>query len=94
MNEKKTFKTILTYYGLEFDHYTQSNNAVYRAFFVDEHFIFYEFYINETVYIPLFLSHCTNGSLLNVTWKFYGHNGKKIILDASLEEEGVKQNEK
>lgn len=88
MNEKKTNETILTFYGLEFDHFTKLNNPIYRAFFIDEHFIFYELYTSRAVYVPMFLCNCANGTRLNVAWKFYGRNLKKVICDVSFVEKG------
>ena len=83
MNENETHKTTLIYCGREFHHYTYNGNGVYRVFFVDEQFTFYEFYTNGGSSVPAFLSQCKKGTRLNVTWKRYGQTWKKIILDVA-----------
>lgn len=84
MCENKNNTITLIYCGREFHHYTYNGNGVYRVFFVDLQFTFYEFYTNDGSSALAFLSQCKNGTRLNVTWKRYGQTWKKIILDAEL----------
>lgn len=91
-NENNTITLI--YCGKEFDHCTYNGNGVYRVFFVDEQFTFYEFYTNGGAGVLAFLSQCKNGKRLNVKWKRYGQTWKKIILDAEAAEEKAVPNEK
>lgn len=86
MCENKNNTITLIYCGREFHHCTYNGNGVYRVFFVDEQFTFYEFYTNGSSSALAFLSKCKNGTRLNVTWKRYGQTWKKIILDAELAE--------
>lgn len=83
MSKNKNNTITLIYCGKEFDHYTYYGNGVYRVFFVDEQFTFYEFYTNGGSGVVAFLSGCKNGTRLNVTWKRYGQTWKKIILEAA-----------
>lgn len=94
MSKNKNNTIILTFCGKEFHHYTYNGNAVYRAFFVDEQFTFYEFYTGGRTSVLAFLSQCNKGTRLNVKWRRYGQTWKKIILDAEAAEEGAEQNEK
>lgn len=84
MCENKNNTITLIYCGKEFHHYTYNGNGVYRVFFVDEQFTFYEFYTNGGSDVLAFLSQCKNGTLVKITWKRYGQTWKKIILDAEL----------
>lgn len=84
MRENKNNTITLIYCGKEFHHYTYNGNGVYRVFFVDEQFTFYEFYTNGGSNALAFLSQCKNGTLVKVIWKRYGQTWKKIILDAEL----------
>lgn len=84
MCENKNNTITLIYCGNEFHHYAYYGNDVYRVFFVDSQFTFYEFYTNGGSSALAFLSQCKNGTRLNVTWKRYGQTWKKIILDAEL----------
>lgn len=84
MCENKNNTITLIYCGKEFHHYTYYGNGVYRVFFVDEQFTFYEFYTNGGSNALAFLSQCKNGTLVKVIWKRYGQTWKKIILDAEL----------
>lgn len=83
MCENKNNTITLIYCGKEFHHYTYNGNGVYRVFFVDEQFTFYEFYTNGGSDVLAFLSKCKNGTRLNVTWKRYGQTWKKIILNVA-----------
>lgn len=84
MHENKNNTITLIYCGKEFHHYTYNGNGVYRVFFVDEQFTFYEFYTNGGSGALAFLSRCKNGTLAKITWKRYGQTWRKIILDAEL----------
>lgn len=84
MCENKNNTITLIYCGKEFHHYTYNGNGVYRVFFIDEQFTFYEFYTNGGSNALAFLSQCKNGTLVKVIWKRYGQTWKKIILDAEL----------
>ena len=84
MCENKNNTITLIYCGKEFHQYTYNGNGVYRVFFVDEQFTFYEFYTNGGSDVLVFLSECENGTRLNVNWKYYGQTWKKIILNAEL----------
>lgn len=84
MYENKNNTITLIYCGKEFHHYTYNGNGVYRVFFVDPQFTFYEFYTNGGSNALAFLSQCKNGTLVKVIWKRYGQTWKKIILDAEL----------
>lgn len=83
MCENKNNTITLIYCGKEFHHYTYNGNGVYRVFFVDPQFTFYEFYTNSGSDVLAFLSKCKNGTRLNVTWKRYGQTCKKIILNVA-----------
>ena len=84
MRENKSNTITLIYCGKDFHHCTYNGNGVYRVFFVDEQFTFYEFYTNGGSSALAFLSKCKNGTLVKITWKRYGQTWKKIILDAEL----------
>lgn len=84
MYENKNNTITLIYCGKEFHHYTYNGNGVYRVFFVDSQFTFYEFYTNGGSDVLASLSQCKNGTLVKVIWKRYGQTWKKIILDAEL----------
>ena len=84
MNENETHKTTLIYCGKEFDHFTPNGNALYRYFFVDEKYIFYEFYDKGSHSFSNILSHYKPGTKTNVTWKHHKQTWKKIILDAEI----------
>lgn len=92
MCENKNNTTTLIYCGKEFHHYTYNGNGVYRVFFVDLQFTFYEFYTNGSSSALAFLSKCKNGTLVKITWKRYGQTWKKIILDAELAEKDTPYN--
>lgn len=92
MCENKNNTITLIYCGKEFHHYTYYGNGVYRVFFVDEQFTFYEFYTKGGSDVIAFLSKCKNGTRLNVTWKRYGQTWKKIILDAELAKKETPRN--
>lgn len=83
MNENEICKTTLIYCGKEFHSCTYKGNGVYRVFFVDSQFTFYEFYTNGGSDVLALLSKCKNGTRLNVTWKRYGQTLKKIILNVA-----------
>lgn len=82
MNENEIYETTLIYCGKEFNNYTYKGNSVYRVFFINEHYTFFEFYTNSCSDLPLFLEHCKNGQKLDVIWKRYGNTWKRIILNA------------
>lgn len=82
MNENETHKTTLIYCGKEFEHFTPNGNAIYRYFFVNEEYIFYEFYDKGGYSVNSILSHCKPGTKINVIWKHHKKTWKKIILDA------------
>lgn len=84
MCENKNNTITLIYCGRELHHYTYNGNGVYRVFFVDPQFTFYEFYTNGGSGALAFLSQCKNGTLVKVIWKRYGQTWKKIILNAEL----------
>lgn len=86
MCENKNNTITLIYCGKKLHHYTYVGNNVYRVFFVDAQFTFYEFYTNGGSSALAFLSQCKNGTLVKITWKRYGQTWKKIILDAELAE--------
>lgn len=90
MNENEIYKTTLIYCGKEFHSYTYKGNSVYRVFFINEHYAFFEFYTNSRSVLPLFLGNCKNGAKLDVTWRRYGNTHKKIILNAKPTEEESK----
>lgn len=90
MNENEIYKTTLIYCGKEFHNYTYKGNSVYRVFFINEHYAFFEFYTNSCSVLPLFLGNCKNGVKLDVTWRRYGNTCKKIILNAKPTEEESK----
>lgn len=90
MNENEIYKTTLIYCGKEFYSYTYKGNSVYRVFFINEHYAFFEFYTNSCSVLPLFLGNCKNGTKLDVTWRRYGNTQKKIILNAKPTEEETK----
>lgn len=94
MSKSENNTITLIYCGKEFHHYTYNGNGVYRVFFVDEQFTFYEFYTNGGSGVVAFLSGCKNGTRLSVKWKRYGQTWKKIILDAEAAKEGAQENEK
>ena len=56
--------------------------CMYRYFFVDEKYIFYEFYDKGSHSVYSILSHYKPGTKVNVTWKHHKQTWKKIILDA------------
>lgn len=90
MNENEIYKTTLIYCGKEFHNYTYRGNSVYRVFFINEHYAFFEFYTNSCSVLPLFLGNCKNGTRLDVTWRRYGNTQKKIILNAKPAEKETK----
>lgn len=90
MNENEIYKTTLIYCGKEFHNYTYKGNSVYRVFFINEHYAFFEFYTNSCSALPLFLGNCKNGTKLDVTWRYYGNTKKRIILNAKPTEEEIK----
>ena len=92
MCENKNNTMTLIYCGKEFHHYTYNGNGVYRVFFVDSQFTFYEFYTNDDSDALALLSPCKNGTRLNVTWKRYGQTWTKNILDAELAEKDTPYN--
>lgn len=92
MCENKNNTITLIYCGKEFHHYTYNGNGVYRVFFVDEQFTFYEFYTNGGSNALEFLSQCKNGTLVKIIWKRYGQTWKKIILDAELAKKETPRN--
>lgn len=92
MCENKNNTITLIYCGKEFHHYTYNGNGVYRVFFIDKQFTFYEFYTNGGSNALAFLSQCKNGTLVKVTWKRYGQTCKKIILDAELAKKETPRN--
>lgn len=82
MNENETHETTLIYCGKEFEHFTPNGNAIYRYFFVNEEYVFYEFYDKGGDTVNSILSHCSLGTKINVIWKHQQRTWKKIILDA------------
>lgn len=84
MCENKNNTMTLIYCGKKFNHYTYNGNGVYRVFFVDAQFTFYEFYAKGGSGALAFLSQCKNGTLVKITLKRYEQTSKKIILDAEL----------
>lgn len=92
MYENKNNTITLIYCGKEFHHYTYNGNGVYRVFFIDKQFTFYEFYTNGGSNALAFLSQCKNGTLVKVIWKRYGQTWKKIILDAELAKKETPRN--
>lgn len=86
MSKNENNTTILIYCGKEFHHYTYNGDCVYRIFFVDEQFTFYDFYTNGDVGVLSFLIGCKNGTRLNVTWKRHSGAWEKIIYAAKLAE--------
>jgi hypothetical protein len=92
MCENKNNTITLIYCGKEFHHCTYNGNGVYRVFFINKQFTFYEFYTNGGSNALAFLSQCKNGTLVKVTWKRYGQTCKKIILDAELAKKETPRN--
>ena len=90
MIKNEIYKTTLIYCGKEFHNYTYRGNSVYRVFFINEHYTFFEFYTNSCSVLPLFLGNCKNGTKLDVTWRRYGNTQKRIILNAKPTEEEIK----
>lgn len=90
MNENEIYKTTLIYCGKEVYSYTYRGNCVYRVFFINEHYTFFEFYTSGHSLFPFFLNNCKNGAKVDITWKHYGNTWKKIILDAKPTEEESK----
>lgn len=82
MNENETHETTLIYCGKEFEHFTPNGNAIYRYFFVNEEYVFYEFYDKGGYSVNSILSHCKQGTKINVIWKHQQRTWKKTILDA------------
>lgn len=82
MNENEIHKMTLIYCGKEFEHFTPKGNSMYRYFFVDEKYIFYEFYDKGGHSVYSILSHYKPGTKVNVIWKHHKQTWKKIILDA------------
>ena len=82
MNENEIHEMTLIYCGKEFEHFTPNGNAMYRYFFVNEEYIFYEFYDKGGHTVNSILSHCKPGTKTKVVWKHHKQTWKKIILDA------------
>lgn len=82
MNDNETHETLLIYCGKEFEHFTPNGNAIYRYFFVNKTYIFYEFYDKGGSTVNSILSRCLPGTKINVIWKHQQRSWKKIILDA------------
>ena len=83
MNDNKISKTTLTYCGKKFYAHAYRKNDVYKVFFTNDQFLFFEFYTNGYETVPLFLEECKNGQLLEVSWKRCEKTNKRIIVSVA-----------
>lgn len=83
MNDNNIFTTTLTYCEKKFYAHFYRKGDVYRFFFVDEQFKFYDFNVKRNSELYHFLNKCKNGKKLNVTWKTNKNTLEKNILCVS-----------
>lgn len=82
MNKNETKKATLIYCGKEFSHYTMQGTPVHRFIFIDEDYVFFEFYDTDNWGVAIFFNRCKNGTKVNIEWKYYGKSNRKIIVNA------------